>query len=118
MAVLDERALGQLLELIGGDEGELRELIEIFLVESKEMLEDMTASQKDHDLDLLRRSAHSLKSSSQDFGAIRLSELSASLESNCKTQWPESANKHVEEIKSQFEMVSQALKNYLQAFRA
>lgn len=113
MTTLDVRSIDQLRELIGGDEGELRELIELYLVESKQMLLDMDISLKDEDLELLRRSAHSLKSSSQDFGATQLSQLNATLESSCRSGWPDSANRMVTQISENFSLVDDALNAYL-----
>lgn len=113
MTILDVRSINQLRELIGGEEEELCELIKIFLVESKEILVDMNASLQDQNLDLLRRSAHSLKSSAQDFGATQLSELNASLESSCRSAWPDSANRMVAQIAECFALVDEALHAYL-----
>ncbi len=113
MAILDLRVIDQLKELIGGDVEELHELIKLFLVEAKDILSDMDTSLETQDLELLRRSAHSLKSSSQDFGATRLSELNAALESSCRNHWPESAANHVVKIADSFKQVDVALNEYI-----
>ena len=114
MTVLDIRSIDQLRELIGGDEAELRELINLYLIESRQILADMDAALEDENLDLLRRSAHSLKSSSQDFGATRLSQLNASLESSCRNEWPESAGRLVTQISENFTLVDSSLQAYLE----
>lgn len=113
MTILDTNSIDQLRELIGGDEAELIELIELFQVESGVMLNDMKLSCQTQDVDLLRRSAHSLKSSSQDFGAIQLSELNATLESNCRNGWPDSAEQLIMQITKNFELVDESLTSYL-----
>ena len=110
---LDTRALDQLQELIGGDRDALLELIETFLEEGDEIVLDMRSSVSTRDIDLLRRSAHSLKSSAQDFGSVRLSQLCASLESRCRAEWPEEAEEQVRMVAESFENARDALQSYL-----
>ena len=102
MNVLDTRTLAQLQELIGGDRAELIELVEIFLVEGDEIVADMQAASTSGDLELLRRSAHSLKASAQDFGANQLSALCATLESGSKTAIPDAVDAQVSDIATHF----------------
>lgn len=113
MSIIDTRLLEQLSELIGGDKSELHELIYTFSEEGSEIVDSMKESLKDEDLDVLRRGAHSIKSSAQDFGAIALSELNASLESQCKTSWPSNAEGQVDDIEKQFLMVQAELQRYI-----
>ena len=113
MKVIDTRHLDQLKELIGGSQESLNELIETFLVEGDEIIADMNASVPDQDLDLLRRSAHSFKSSAQDFGALELSRLSASLESQCKAQWPADDIVQIQRISDSFRSAASALRELL-----
>lgn len=114
MEVIDTRTLEQLLELIGGDRSELVELVQTFLVEGDDIVTDMSTALDGGDVDLLRRSAHSLKASAQDFGATSLSTLSATLESASKSDIPDGANEQVNEIAKQYS----AVKEELQAFIA
>ena len=74
---------------------------------------DMRSSLSGNDLDLLRRSAHSLKSSAQDFGAVKLSQQCASLESRCRIEWPEEAEEHVSTIAESFDSAQDSLRSYL-----
>ncbi len=113
MPVIDERMLEQLLELIGGDKDSLHELIDTFLEEGKEIVEQMAGALETADLDVLRRSAHSLKSSAQDFGAVELSKLNAALESQCKQGWPDNAAVQSSKITNHFMLADEALKRYL-----
>ena len=113
MNVIDTRQLDQLKELIGGCQDSLNELVETFLVEGDEIIADMKASVSGQDLDLLRRSAHSLKSSAQDFGALELSRLSAALESQCKAQWPTEHNEQIQRISDSFQSAAAALREFL-----
>ncbi len=113
MNVIDTRQLDQLKELIGGCQDSLNELVETFLVEGDEIIADMNSSVSGQDLDLLRRSAHSLKSSAQDFGALELSRLSAALESQCKAQWPTEHNEQIQRISDSFQSAAAALREFL-----
>jgi len=113
MSVIDERSLDQLSELIGGDKDTLHELIETFLDEGKDIIDEMKDSLQTRNLDTLRRCAHSLKSSAQDFGAIELSELNATLESQCKNGWPENADAQTSTISESFVLADIALKRYI-----
>lgn len=110
---IDTRALEQLQELIGGDKETLHELIETFLEEGTDIVSDMQTSVSGNDLELLRRSAHSLKSSAQDFGAVKLSSLCASLESRCRVEWPEAAKEQVSQVAESFEGARDSLRTYL-----
>ncbi len=113
MDTIDTNCLENLLELIGGEKEALDELISTFLIEGQEMIDDMRRSLSSQDQEVLRRSSHSMKSSAQDFGATKLSELAASLEYNCKNNWPSQAEQQVDTITTQFKLASQALTDYL-----
>lgn len=113
MSIIEEKLLDDLRELIGGDTDALRELIETFLEEGREMVLEMNQSLEGQNLDVLRRCAHSMKSSSQDFGALELSEMNAALESQCKNDWPPSASEQVSAIAIKFDAVSDALSKYI-----
>ncbi len=113
MTTIDQRLLDQLLELIGGDKASLHELITIFLVEGADIVATMKKSLTDEDLDVLRRGAHSMKASAQDFGAMALSEMNASLESQCKNTWPDNAAAKVEDISKQFSTAQAELQQFI-----
>ena len=113
MKVIDTRHLDQLKELIGGSQESLNELVETFLMEGDEIIADMNTSVPNRDLDLLRRSAHSFKSSAQDFGALELSKLSASLESQCRAQWPADDIEQIQQISKSFQAAASALREFL-----
>ncbi len=113
MPEIQEKSLEQLLELIGGDKPTLNSLIETFLEEGAEIVSDMKSALQDENIDVLRRGAHSLKSSAQDFGAISLSELSATLESQCKNGWPDRAADQTEAISVSFSEAASDLREYI-----
>jgi len=113
MTVIDERLLDQLSTLIGGDKATLHELIDTFLEEGEEIVAEMKASLSNRNLETLRRGAHSLKSSAQDFGATSLSELNASLESQCKNGWPNNAPTQTTAISESFTEAAAELRMYV-----
>ena len=114
MNVLDTRTLAQLQELIGGDRAELIELVDTFLVEGDEIVADMQAAITGGDVELLRRSAHSLKASAQDFGANQLSTLCATLESGSKTVIPDTVDSQVNDIAKHFATAKHEIKLYIE----
>lgn len=113
MDVIDIKTIDKLSELIGGDKEALHELIETFIEEGAEIIVAMKESVADENLDVLRRGAHSMKASAQDFGAATLSELNATLESQCKASWPVNAASQTEEIAQHFSAATDELKRYI-----
>ena len=115
MNVLDTRTLEQLQELIGGDRAELIELVETFLIEGDEIVLDMQTAISNSDIELLRRSAHSLKANAQDFGASQLSTLCATLESGSKSAIPDGVNAQVSDIAYHFAAAKLELNVYIES---
>jgi len=56
------------------------ELVDTFLQEAPIMLNDLRSALASHDVDKFRRSAHSLKSNSDTFGAFGLGAMARELE--------------------------------------
>jgi CheY-like chemotaxis protein len=83
-AALDARALTTLLEMIGGEEASLAELIDSFLGEAPVLLDALQAAHARGNADGMRRAAHTLKSSSADFGALELSALFREIETRAR----------------------------------
>jgi HPt (histidine-containing phosphotransfer) domain-containing protein len=78
-----ERAiLDKLRQLVGGDEADLRELIESFLDEAPGLMESLLASRSGPDFNSMRRSAHSLKSNARDMGALDFAGVCGRIEQN------------------------------------
>lgn len=82
LATLEAGARAHLLEITGGDEAFVDELIDTFLDDATGQLDGLRAAvaggPADHDA--LVRPAHSLKSSAASVGATRLADLSRELE--------------------------------------
>ncbi|MEO1306454.1 MAG: response regulator [Pseudomonadota bacterium] len=80
----DHAALDQLLEVVGGDKASLDQLIKSYLDETPGLIKALQTAAETDDLDGVRRAAHSLKSSSKDFGLSKLGELAADLETHAR----------------------------------
>ena len=107
--VLDPAALGNLRELVGGDEAFLVELIDTFLGDAPQLLADMRQAAANGDAAVLHRAAHSLKSNSAEFGALTLSALCRELEMSGKAGALEGAAEKVAQAVAEYEKVRAAL---------
>jgi len=97
-SALDRSALTSLHELIGGDDGALIDLVETFLIEGDELVTALRASEPLQDHKTLKRSAHSLKNSALDFGAIAVAARCAELEAASVNAWPDEAHDQITAI--------------------
>lgn len=113
LTTIDPSTLDSLLKLVGGDKTSFNDLIRSFLDETPPLLNQIHEALKVKDKDLLRRSAHTLKSSSRDFGAVRLSELCQKLEVLGKTGNLEEAMELVTQVETEYESVEEALKKII-----
>ena len=105
----DEAALDMLLELIGGDTADLIGLIDSFLAETPSLMAEMTNAAGSGENATLRRTAHTLKSSARDFGAVALSDLCRRLEEQCRSGEPERPELQVAAIGVELEKARAAL---------
>ena len=78
--MLDPSALASLRDVLGGDDDALAGLIDSYLAEAPKLIKALKEAADSDDLDNFRRAAHTLKSSSRDFGITGLADLSARLE--------------------------------------
>ncbi len=83
--MIDRSALRRLLELIGGDPEDLRDLLRDYQDQAPELASRISAAARSDDLDALRIAAHTLKSNARDFGAMRLSAMCEDLEQECRS---------------------------------
>jgi HPt (histidine-containing phosphotransfer) domain-containing protein len=77
---LDQAVLAELLESVGGDREFLVELIDTYLADSPSLVAGMRSGVAAGDATELRRSAHTLKSTSANFGVTRLVAVSREIE--------------------------------------
>jgi HPt (histidine-containing phosphotransfer) domain-containing protein len=83
--VIESEVLEGIVEVFGvEDPTAILDLIDTFLAESTKQCDDMQRALTMHDWTMLHRMAHSLKSSSATFGAMRLSQVAAHLEQLAK----------------------------------
>lgn len=82
--MIDLSALRRLLDLIGGDPEDLKDLLRDYQEQAPELASRIDAASRSGDLDALRIAAHTLKSNSRDFGAMRLSAMCEELEKECR----------------------------------
>lgn len=81
---IEVEVLTRLLKLIGGNPEDLRELVDEYLEIAPALSASISSAAEAGNRDTLRIAAHTLKSNARDFGAMRLSELCAKLESACR----------------------------------
>jgi CheY-like chemotaxis protein len=91
----------------------LGELIEIYLKESENLIQTLSHSMEDNDAEGMARSAHSLKSSSGNMGAMALAELCKDMEVNGRRQMTDHAVDDYNQIIAEYQRVQSALKNRL-----
>ncbi|WP_299590629.1 Hpt domain-containing protein [uncultured Tateyamaria sp.] len=98
---IDQNALKKLLDLVGGDPEDLAEFIEDFLEIAPTLVADMQAGVTAQDWDKVRIAAHTLKSNAKDLGALDLSDLSKTLEAQCKAGDTDTSGALVDQIAQQ-----------------
>ena len=109
-ASLDRDALANLRALTGGTPGSVSDLVDTFLTDTPARLEALRCAE---DPEVLRRTAHSLKSSSAYFGAARLCSLLGELEQASLRHGPPFCQPIVAAIGSEFARVKTALERDL-----
>ncbi|HEY3312786.1 MAG TPA: response regulator [Anaerolineales bacterium] len=107
--ILDLSALDALLRLVGDDKIGFHEVIRSFLAETPLLFTKLRDAIRIGDPALFRRAAHTLKSSSRDYGAVRLSDFCQQLEIIGKTGKLEAAMGLVLQTEAEYEQVKQAL---------
>jgi HPt (histidine-containing phosphotransfer) domain-containing protein len=78
MPVIDKTTFEELKQISGEDF--IGELIDAFLDDGPNMIQNMQTALTTKDVESFRRNAHSLKSNANTFGAIELGELAKELE--------------------------------------
>jgi len=113
-ASIDRRMLLEIQDLqIEGEPSILDKIIKAYLEDSKVLISQLRESITVKDIDVLQKNAHSLKSSSANVGAAKLSKMSKELEENCKKNHLENAADLVSSIESEFIKVNDNLRKEL-----
>jgi HPt (histidine-containing phosphotransfer) domain-containing protein len=82
---IDRETYARLLDMTGGDQAFVDELVDTYLVDAAEQLAALDAAVALADAAALTRPAHSLRSSSLNVGALSLGELCRELELQGRT---------------------------------
>jgi HPt (histidine-containing phosphotransfer) domain-containing protein len=107
--VIDRAALDALNEMTGGDPAFLAEMIDTYFDDSPGQLAAMRQGLADGNAEAFRRAAHSLKSNSANFGALRLAEMCRELEELGKAGALEGAAARLDAAEAEYEKARQAL---------
>ena len=87
MAAIDVTALHALKELGGGDEL-VAEIVKTYLAHASSLVREFADSESIADAEAMLRIAHTLKSSSANVGAMRLSAMCAEMEASARAGRP------------------------------
>ncbi len=104
---LDKPTIERMRETLGDEF--LVELIDTFLADAGPMIGDLKKGIAENDATLMRRSAHTLKSNSANFGAMTLSGLCKTLEEMAKAGEIEGAAELSAQVETEYEKAQLAL---------
>lgn len=96
----------------GGDEQFVKELAQRFLIDSRVVVEELQRAFSARDSKRLYDLAHSLKSSSQIFGAFQLAELCARVENASERNDIDGISSTIRKIRRNFEQVCRSLEDH------
>ena len=106
---LDQNVLNSLLEAVGGDRDFLNDLISTFLQDAPLQLSGLNSALADGNSEEFRRAAHSLKSNSAYFGAVKLQRLCKQLEEFGKGGDLSAVEALLREAEAEYALVKSAL---------
>jgi HPt (histidine-containing phosphotransfer) domain-containing protein len=98
------------LERVAGDEETLGELVEIFLDQWPQMLDEIEQGVARADYTTLRRAAHTLKGSAAIFGAKRVANVSQRLSEMGKNEQLDGADEALRELQDEMDELVPELK--------
>ncbi|HEX9388330.1 MAG TPA: Hpt domain-containing protein [Anaerolineales bacterium] len=107
MSIIDPATFNELKQMSGVDF--INELIDAFLDDGPDMIQNMYTALDEKDIESFRRNAHSLKSNANTFGATELGTLAKELEFMAKENNLEVGNR-LEVLKEAFGKVAEELK--------
>lgn len=113
-AVLDISKLSMLRELdVEGEPSIVGQVISTYLTDAEPLISILNETFETRNLEQLHRTAHSLKSSSANVGAMIVSDLSKNLEMNCKNNSLDNTIELINQIKLEFIRAKDALSREL-----
>jgi HPt (histidine-containing phosphotransfer) domain-containing protein len=104
---LDRAAFQAFCASVGDDFA--REMIAVFTADTPQLLADLSRGLETHDVDLFRRSAHTLKSNAANLGAAALAHQAQALEQRGRQQQLEGVAPLVVALAAEYARVQQAL---------
>ena len=107
MSIIDRATFEELKQLSGADF--INELIDAFLDDAPNMLQNMQVALETKDVESFRRNAHSLKSNANTFGATELGILAKELEFMARENNLDVGTR-LESLKEAFDKVAEELK--------
>ncbi|HLO28337.1 MAG TPA: Hpt domain-containing protein [Anaerolineales bacterium] len=107
MSLIDQATFEELKQMSGADF--IGELIDAFLDDAPNMIQNMRAALETKDIESFRRNAHSLKSNANTFGAMELAGLAKELEFMARENNLEVGNR-LEVLNETFRKVAEELK--------
>lgn len=87
----------------------MKRMVTLYLTSAASNIKAMKKAWLDNDIELLTRSAHSLKSSSANLGVTVLTRLSEQLEFDCRHNIFNDIDKQIEAVANEFSIVSSYL---------
>ncbi len=105
---LDRSTFEELRQMSGSDF--IDELVDTYLEDAPKLVQEMEAALQAKDAEAFRRAAHSLKSNSATFGAMRLSNLAKELEMLAKENKLEAAARLLPSVQPALDSVAEELK--------
>ncbi len=112
--VIDQAVLEELKEMAEGDYEMVVEIIDCYLEETPILLDEISQAVAQEQAELLRKSAHTMKSSSASVGATKLSQLCKELEFIGRRETTEGADVILSQAKAEYERVENALQDEIQ----
>ncbi len=106
---IDRSVYDQLVETAAGDKEFLADLINVYLNDSPSLIKQMHEALAAKDADTFRRAAHSLKSTSANFGAMTLSGQAKELEMMAKAGSWEGAAEKIARVEQEYARVKTEL---------
>jgi len=107
--VIDRTVYNDLRETVGEDF--FQELVDTFLIDTTALVNDLGAALGKNETDIVRRTAHSLKSNSATLGAARLSQLAKEMEFMAKDGEFEDGESKLKDISDEYSRVKQAIED-------
>ena len=98
---------------VAGDESLLRELVTIYLGESRALMEQLAVAMAESDTALLLRTAHTLKGASISVGAHRIADLAQQVEAVAQHGKLSEAAGHLEPLRFEVDRAGQEIRAYV-----